>query len=256
MKAKILRSTIAKQSTVQAKKLDPQFKAELQPGSYDIISWEHTAAGHQKVTFAEKIGAYQTWIVWGDDIECEGEDKQIQLKVPYYSQRDNWVQPGRTCSSSTHAMLLNFLKPGSVASDDEYFRKFIGTWENSTDWSFHTRALKQFQIESVYRQDLDFKDLERSLELGYPVAIGVYHKGPIFAPMGGHVLLIIGMNKAKGVFYANDPWGEGFTYFNHNGQNIEYPINPSLDRRWLADGPNSGWGRLITAINGKPTGLS
>ncbi len=256
MQVKVLRDTIAKQSTALAKDLAPEFKTELKPGTYDIIRWEFTAAGHQKITFAEKLGNYQTWIIWGDDIECEGEDKQIRLKVPYYSQRDNLVQPGRTCSSSTHAMLLNFLKPGSVASDDEYFRKFVGTWENSTNWDFHTAALEKFGIRSVYRQNLDFEHLYHSLELGYPVAIGVLHKGPLTSPSGGHVLLITGMDKAKGIFYANDPWGKGFDYLDHNGQDVAYPINPSLERRWLADGANSGWGRLITAIEGKSTGFA
>lgn len=256
MQAKVLRNTIAKQSTVQAKDLAPQFKIELKPGTYPITRWEYTAAGHQKVTFVEKLGNYQTWMIWGDDIECEGEDKQIHLKVPYYSQRDNLEQPSRTCSSSTHAMLLNYLKPESVASDDEYFTRFIGTWENSTNWDFHTTALEKFGIQSVYRQNLDFEHLYRSLELGYPVAIGVLHKGTLTTPDGGHVLLIVGMNKAKGIFYANDPWGNGFDYSDTNGEGVEYPINPSLMNRWLADGESSGWGRLITAVNGKLTGLA
>lgn len=257
MQAKVLRNTIAKQSTVQAKELAPQFKIELEPGTYPITKWEYTAAGHQKVTFTEKIGNYQTWIIWGDDIECEGEGKQIHLKVPYYSQRDNRVGPGYTCSTSTHAMLLNFLKPGSVASDDEYFRKFVGTSANSVNWNIHTAALQKFGIQSVFREDLDFEHLVRSLELGFPIAIGVLHKGSVESPdpNNGHVLLIVGVNKAKGVFYANDPWGKGFDYSNSKGQDVEYPIHPSLERRWLADGAGSGWGRLIKAIDGKATGL-
>ncbi|HEY9660098.1 MAG TPA: C39 family peptidase [Allocoleopsis sp.] len=257
MQAKILRTTIAKQSIAQAKELAPPFKTELKPGTYDILQWDYTAAGHQKVTFAQPIANYQTWIIWGDDIECEGEEKQIRLRVPYYSQRDNLEDPSRTCSTSSHAMVLNFLKPGSVASDDEYFRKFVKPYgpKASTNWDVHTTALQQFGIKSVYRQNLDFADLERSLELGYPVAIGVLHKGTLATPEGGHVLVIVGMDKARGIFYANDPWGEGFKYTNLNGEGVEYPINPSLDRRWMPDGHGSGWGRLITAIDGKPTGL-
>jgi hypothetical protein len=45
MQAKILRTTIAKQSVAQAKELDPQFKAELQPGSYNILNWTYAAKG-------------------------------------------------------------------------------------------------------------------------------------------------------------------------------------------------------------------
>jgi hypothetical protein len=46
-----------------------------------------------------------------------------------------------------------------------------------------------------------------ALELGYPVGIGVLHKGSLAASSGGYVLAIVGMNQAKGLFYANDPWG-------------------------------------------------
>lgn len=256
MKAQILRSTIAKQSTVQARDLVPEFKQELKPGSYEILRWEHAPNGHQRVTFAEKQGRHQTWLIWGDDIECEGESRKIQLKVPYYSQRDNQSSEWwRQCNTSSHAMVLNYLKPGSVASDDDYFQRFVRPIGDTTDWNVHTQALKRFGIESEYRQDLDFADLEKSLMLGFPVAIGVLHKGSIAAPAGGHVLVITGMDEEKGIFYANDPWGVGFSYADHNGRSVEYPMYPSLDRRWLADGERSGWGRLITAVDGKAAKL-
>lgn len=256
MKAEIIRSTIAKQSTVQAKALAPQFKCELKPGTYDIDRWEYAANGHQKVTFAEKWCGHQTWMIWSDDIQCDGEKSIIELKVPYYSQRDNQSSEWwRQCNTSSHAMLLNYLKPGSVASDDDYFQRYVRPVGDTTDWGVHTQALKRFGIESVYRQDLDFGNLKKSLTLGFPVAIGVLHKGPVAAPSGGHILVIIGMDEEKGVFYANDPWGTGFSYADYNGKKVEYPMYPSLDRRWLADGDKSGWGRLITAIDGKLTGL-
>lgn len=256
MHAQIVRSTIAKQSTVQARDLAPQFKTELSPGCYTIDRWEWAPAGHQRVTFAAAIAGYKTWLLWGDDIQCEDESTAINLKVPYYSQRDNrspeWW---RQCNSSSHAMILNCIKPGSVASDDEYIQRYVTPHGDTTDWAVHTRALRRFGIESVYLQDLDFADLEKSLLLGFPVAIGVLHKGTISMPAGGHVLVITGMDKQKGLFYANDPWGEGFCYSNHNGKNVAYPINPTLERRWLVDGENSGWGRLITAVDGKLTTL-
>jgi hypothetical protein len=255
MQAVILRSTIAKQSTAPAKNLESQFKTQLKPGNYDIVRWEHTTNGHHKVTFVSPIAGYQTWVVWGDDIEYVGGSKELILKVPYYSQRDNQQDWWRTCSTSTHAMILNYLKPGSVASDDEYLQKYVEPVGDTTIWSVHTAALQQFGIESEFRTNLDFEDLTRSLELGYPVAIGIMHKGTIQAPAGGHVLAIIGMDQMKGVFYANDPWGAGFDYFDYDGQEVEYPIQPSLDRRWLVEGANSGYGRIITAIDGKSTGL-
>lgn len=256
MQARILRSTFAKQSTVAAKDLAPEFKAELAPGLYDIIRWEWASSNHQRVTFKEPINGKQTWLVFDDHIECPNEKKVIKLKVPYYSQRNNEsLEWWRQCNSSSHAMLLNSIKPGSVASDDDYIAKHVTGKGDTTDWNVHTQALRKYGIESVYRQDLSAADLERSLELGYSVAIGVLHKGSVAAPAGGHVLLIIGMDKEKGIFYANDPWGVPFAYVDFNGADVEIPYYPSLDRRWTVDGERTGWGRLITAVDGKKTGL-
>src|SRR5512146_1265949 len=89
MQVKIIRATVAKQSTAQARDLAAQFKAELKPGNYDIVKWEYAPNGHLRVTFANKVGNFQTWLLWGDDIVPDNQGKRIQLKVPYYSQRDN-----------------------------------------------------------------------------------------------------------------------------------------------------------------------
>jgi uncharacterized protein YvpB len=170
---------------------------------------------------------------------------KISLAVPYYSQRDNKKEWWRTCSTSSHAMVLKFLKPNSINSDDEYFEKHVQPYGDSTDWKVHSLAFQRFGIQSEFRTNLDFDDLRQSLKRGRPIIIGVLHRGPVSAPSGGHVIVIMGMDEARGVFYSNDPWGEGFSYENTNGKNVEYPINPSLNRRWLVDGPGSGWGRII-----------
>jgi len=250
--ARIVRTTIAEQSTIQAIQLAPQFKTEIKPGIYPIERWEYAPNGHQRVTFVNRIGNYQTWLVWGDDILCPNENTQIQLKVPYYSQRDNTSNEWwRQCNSSSHAMLLNYLLPGSVPSDDYYIANYVNPLGDTTDWSVHSSILREFGIESTYRQNLNYSDLERSLLNGFPVVIGVLHKGPINAPSGGHCLIITGMDKDRGVFFANDPWGYGFDYSNHDGQNVTYPIYPTLDRRWMVDGDDSGWGRIVRSVRGK-----
>ncbi len=45
------------------------------------------------------------------------------LAVPYYNQVDNYRDAHRTCNSSSCAMCLAFLKPGSIKGDDEYVKK-------------------------------------------------------------------------------------------------------------------------------------
>lgn len=181
--------------------------------------------------------------------------KNILLKAPYYSQLDNAAQPYRTCNSSVHAMLLNYLKPGAVKSDDDYWRRFIAPFGDSTDHSLHTAALKQFGIESEWHTDLGFSDLDSQLATGYPVAIGVAHRGPVTAPTGGHIILVVGVEYGAGlnsrnddVWIVHDPFGNSFGYTNNQGANVRIPTLPSMKNRWLIDGPNAGWGRIITSV--------
>ena len=246
--ATILRSTILKQSTAQAKTLAAKFKISIPPGRYEIDKWSYAEGGHQRVTFSKQLNGYNTWMVWGDDIECPDEHDNVLLKVPYYSQRDNQVEWWRTCNSSSHAMLIEGLKPGTLSGDDDYIQNHVNPIGDTTDWNVHTHCLKRFGITSEYRQDLNFADLEASLAKKYPIVIGVLHHGTMSAPSGGHCILIIGMDKANGLFIANDPWGNPFGYESHNGRNVEIPMQPSLDKRWMADGDRSGWGRIVTGV--------
>lgn len=185
----------------------------------------------------------------------------ILLKVPYYSQRDNINQPSRTCNTSTHAMLLKYLKPDAIKGDDDYWNRFVSEIGDSTDHAVHTKALAKFGIESEWRQDLDFKHIDRMLVAKIPMPIGVAHRGSVYNPIGGHIILVIGAvynsptTRNDDIFVCNDPWGNGFEYASEDGARVMYPVMPTLMHRWLCDGASSGWGRLIYSVGGTPTGV-
>jgi hypothetical protein len=166
----------------------------------------------------------------------------MKLNVPYYSQRDNAVDWFRTCNASSHAMCVEYLKPGLITGDDEYISKLV-EYGNTTDHSAHTRMLSSWGIKSEWRTDLDYADLDRQLELGKPIPIGVLHKGNLSNPTGGHICVVIGKNEDG--YIVHDPWGEGFEYSNTNGNSVIYPPQ-SLDKRWLVEGENTGWGRIFS----------
>ena len=241
MKAEILRSTIAKQSTVQAKDLRPEHKTELKPGGYEIDRWEFAANGHQRVTFKNAIAGHFAWVIWGDDVVCTGEQETILLKVPYYSQRDNRNQSDRTCNTSACVMAAEFIKPGSCHQSDDWF------WENclnpegdSTDHAAMTRALNRVGIKSEFFYNLEYSDINKELEAGRPLVLGLLHRGTLANPSGGHMVCCIGRYADGYVF--NDSWGAGMEYTSPNGKEVKYP-RKSLDSRWLADG--QGWGRIF-----------
>ncbi|MGL5080290.1 MAG: C39 family peptidase [Microcoleaceae cyanobacterium] len=173
------------------------------------------------------------------------------LSVPYYSQRDNVTEWWRTCNTSSCAMVAEYLHLGSInGSDDKYFG-LVSQYGDTTDHKAHTSALGEIGIRSSFWTNLDYKDLDNELDHERPVVIGIAHRGAIEAPQGGHMIVVIGKYKdlihGDRGYICHDPWGEGFgIYYNlgRPGDHVRYPTE-SLDKRWLCEGKQSGWGRLF-----------
>ncbi|HIK53229.1 MAG TPA: C39 family peptidase, partial [Oscillatoriales cyanobacterium M59_W2019_021] len=171
---------------------------------------------------------------------------EIKLPVPYWSQRDNMEQPFRTCNTSSCAMVAKFLG-ANISGDDDYFQ-YVIKYGDTTDHGAQTQALAEIGIQSTWNTDLDFEDLDKSLESGLPIVIGILHRGPIEAPSGGHMLVVIGRN-ANGDYIVNDPFGSVLDgYASEDGEGLLYPRD-MLVRRWTADGAKTGWGRLFYGNN-------
>jgi hypothetical protein len=170
------------------------------------------------------------------------------LNVPYFPQTDNYRDANRTCNSSSCAMCLEFLKPGTLKGakgDDAYIQKVFAIGD-TTDHSVQTRVLKDYGVNSEFRYNLGFADLDRELAAGRPVAIGILHRGSLSAPTGGHICVVIGK---KGEDYVvNDPYGslnDGYTGPVTNGKGAVYKKS-DLMYRWLTKGKDkTGWGRIF-----------
>lgn len=169
------------------------------------------------------------------------------LRVSYFSQRDSAVagQAMRMCFSSSCAMLVAFLKPGALSGpngDDQYLRR-VNEFGDSTDAAAQLKALRTYGINASFRQNGDWALLERQIDSGIPVPIGVLHHGPIAAPSGGgHWLVAIGYTPTH--ILVNDPFGEMDLvkggYLNSKGSGLAYS-RKNLGRRWMVEGVQSGW---------------
>lgn len=168
------------------------------------------------------------------------------LPVPYYPQTDNYTNPDRTCNSSSCAMCLEYFKPGTLSGqrgDDEYIRKVFQIGD-TTDHSIQTKVLNSYGVRSRFSYNLTFEDLDRELASGKPVLIAFYHRGPLSAPRGGHVCVVIG--KRGESYIVNDPYGDlndGYTSSVYNGKGALYKKS-ELKYRWCPKG-NDGWGRIF-----------
>jgi hypothetical protein len=176
----------------------------------------------------------------------------ILLNVPFYPQTDNFTLPDSTCNSSACAMCLEFLKPGSLPpgpkGDDAYLRRVLAVGK-STDNSVQTRVLQGYGLNSVFRFNLDFSDLDAELAAGRPSVLGILHRGPTHRPTrnSGHMICCIGKTDG-GSYIFHDPYGSlhrGYVGPVIEGRQVVYS-RMELEKRWTADGPKSGWGRIFT----------
>ena len=204
----------------------------------------------EKVLFAKLPEEVQDTSEWVRTYRTKIESPKTEyLDVPFYPQTDNYRDAQRTCNSSACAMCLEYFKPGTLQGpkgDDAYIQKVFSVGD-TTDHSVQTKVLSSYGITSRFSYNLSFADLDRELANGRPVVIGILHRGTLSAPTGGHMLVVIGKT-ASGDYVVNDPYGslnDGYTGSVYNGKGSVYKKSV-LERRWTADGPKSGWGRVFS----------
>ena len=171
----------------------------------------------------------------------------VLLAVPYEAQNDNASGTGyRECFSSSAAMLARFY--GKITSDDAY-NKFRAKYGDTTDAKAQVSALKALGLNARFVTNCTAAQLQAELDAGRPVLVGWLHKGPVTAPTGGgHWSVVIGHTPTA--FIHNDPNGEANLvaggYANTTkGKAVAYSRANWL-KRWLVEGPNSGWALLVS----------
>jgi lysozyme len=207
---------------------------------------------HYRVRLAAQPNS--EWWFWPDDFKIINDaaapspslptGEPFVLSVPYFSQRDNYTNPLSTCYSSANAMLLKFLKPDAIASDDEYL-KTVYKYGESEDASTQIRVLHEYGVDAQFRQDGSWTALDSQLAKRIPVPIGILHKGPVHSPKGnGHWIIVIGKTADGKGYVVNDPYGDldliRGEYVNTNGKQLVYS-RKNLEPRWLVESPKSGW---------------
>lgn len=166
----------------------------------------------------------------------------------YYSQIDSATSHSmRMCFSSSCAMAVKFLNPEALSgsnADDDYLKTVL-KYGDTTIAGAQIRACSDYGVIATYRQNGTLRDLRQEIDLGYPVATGILHKGHVSNPLGGgHWMLLIGYDSTYGVFH--DPYGEldnvygGYVRIGSGGKAVKYSFR-NWSKRWEVEGPGSGW---------------
>ncbi|MFU8886256.1 MAG: hypothetical protein ACNA8O_12465 [Cyanobacteriota bacterium] len=176
--------------------------------------------------------------------------------VPRFSQRDSaqLSQRDRTCFSSSCAMLLEAIKPGTLkgANGDDHYLAVVQRFGDTTDADAQIRALAHFGVTARLVQNADFRLIEQQINRGIPIPCGYIHRGPVGRPTGsGHWLIVYGHTPTHVV--VNDPWGEpdlisGAT-LNSRGMGLSFSRR-NFGKRWMVEpigggayryAPGKGW---------------
>jgi GH24 family phage-related lysozyme (muramidase) len=256
------RDTWLKHEPKQASELEAERKLFVPKGSahrWRAITMVPGEA-HYKLTLEAQ--PERTWWMWPPDFKIINDPKEPEeplappatpapriLSVPYYSQRDNQVDPMRTCFSSSCAMLLKFLKPSSISGDDEYI-KTVYSYGDTVYYENQIKALAHYGQKAVFRKDYNWARIDAQLERGIPVPIGILHHGSVTAPTGGgHWLIIIGRSQDNTRYVVNDPFGDcdlvNGGYLSPNGKGLLYS-KKNLGPRFMVEGPDTGY--VIEAV--------
>ena len=169
------------------------------------------------------------------------------LQVPWYAQMDSAdrTQAARMCFSSSCAMLLQYLKPGTLRGpngDDQYLKR-VQTYGDTTDPTAQIRALSSYGIRAKFNKVAGWRTLEDQIAAGIPVPVGFLHRGPVSAPSGGgHWLIVVGHTNDH--LIVHDPFGEADLVTGATVGSVARFMKYSrrnFGPRWMVEGDRTGW---------------
>jgi hypothetical protein len=210
---------------------------------HQIEAWEALQASLTDEQVAEFTRLYR-----GGSGVSPGAKKAFPLAVPYFYQRDSRTGHGeRMCQSSCIAMVVEYLFPEVIDGDDDTWLANVFKHGDTVSQAAQLGALKSAGVDGVqFKMNGSQKDIESLLDKGFPVPIGILHKGPITSPTGGgHWIVCIGHDSEK--FYVHDPFGElnltfgGYDRRGKDDGDFQTYSKKNLMKRWLIASNSDGW---------------
>ncbi|MEM6837779.1 MAG: C39 family peptidase [Cyanobacteria bacterium P01_C01_bin.120] len=284
-KAKALGNTFLKAQPISSTDLTSKEKIYV-PEGHEFYIYRYAPDRNQHISmelaspFTTMDGVTKIQNVFGYDphIEIEGEasgggsglpldpTKKIKLQVPYFRQNDNdsrvFGGGWRQCNTTSNCMLADYLLQGALTKaakqkgypePESVFMRIVKKYGDTVDHTAQTKALKEIGINSYFSRSVSSKDVMLSLSYGIPMVVGFAYKS------SGHICVIVGHDPVKRHFLVHDPYGIRYGASDHYEVNAWGAFDAysygTMQRIFWDMGREAGWGRIVTSINGKPTGL-
>lgn len=187
---------------------------------------------------------------------------RASMRMPCYTQRDSTVagQAMRMCFSSSNAMALEAVKPGTLPgpNGDDVYLKVVQRFGDTTSVQAQLKALAHFGVKADFTERASWEwllQMRKNLSAEAVYTLGFLHKGHVSNPVGGgHWLAVKDITEAN--LLVNDPFGEidlvNGVYTSSKGCGLTYSrrnFNPrwsvkQVGGRWL-ENPNCGYAMVI-----------
>jgi uncharacterized protein YvpB len=220
-------TTALKRKPINAGDLPENQKRTLTAGKELQLASFEPIRNHIRVVLAgDSPNEDNFWYAFGEHVTIrEGDRKvfplampdQIQLNVPYRSQRNNEINPDGACNVTSLAMVLLYhgipqRQPNSYAQfEDELYDYAENNGLSRHDPHDLAVVVEDYGLRDDYRSDASLEQIKAWVALRRPVVIHGYFTN------FGHIIVVIGYDKSG--FIVHDPYGE----WNNWGYDLNEP---------------------------------
>ncbi|MEZ2275346.1 MAG: C39 family peptidase [Microcoleus sp.] len=227
----MLQPTVFKKRPVDANQLSATERTTLPLGRVYGVESYGLEGNHLKISLTEELPNFgNTGFVVPTSIQFKRGDKvfdpipnNVELNVPYFSQRDNPRFDWSTCNVTAIAMILYYYgvrsKWGGQLEDELLQWCFDYAGQGSqTDHNVLSALIKAYGFKTSFSTTRKWADLRSELLNRRPVVLA----GDFTA--SGHIITLIGYNSDG--YIVQDPWGDALTgYRDTEGRKLMYPYN-------------------------------
>jgi Peptidase_C39 like family len=226
---KLLQDTVIKKKPVDSSKLAATDRLSLAQGQVLGVSSYAVDEGHIKVALTEELAGFgNTGYLHPAFIQMRRGSKvmnpipnQVELNVPYFSQRDNPRLYWATCNVTSIAMAFYYY--GVRSKDGGQLEDELLQWcidhhgeGSQTDHNCLSELIQSYGFAPSFDPKTSMQAIREALINRIPVVLCGYFTH------GGHIVTVVGYTPQG--FIVNDPWGDGYYgYQSTEGRKLLYP---------------------------------